>query len=154
MKRGGASGQPASPGNTPISEDWVRCVIDENTTYVRLDGRDWVPTATGDSRGGDGINTTSSKEWLDEPGYRKRRRVDSDIGGGEGGEGKEKGESWIVKTGQWRLRVQSVKNGSRSGNGNGNGDAKAAIECVLVGVRIEATREEYGRNMSRGFLGS
>ena len=30
---------------------------------------------------GDGINTTSSKEWLDEPGYRKRRRVDSDIGG-------------------------------------------------------------------------
>jgi hypothetical protein len=52
---------------------------------------------------------------------------------------KEK-ESWIVKTGQWRLRVRNARNG------------KGGIECVLVAVKIDAVSGELGRNMQRGFL--
>jgi hypothetical protein len=144
MKKGGASSQPASPGNTPISEDWVRCVLGEDA-YVKLDGREWHPN-THERVIEDG-SSASSVAGLDDLAYeptRKRRRVDSSVIAA----GEEK-ETWIVKTGQWRLRVQSAR---RNGNGNGNG--KAAVECVLVGVRIEAVRDDHGRNMMRGFLGS
>lgn len=38
MATGGAASQPASPGNTPLSEqDWVRCVLTDETSVV-LDG--------------------------------------------------------------------------------------------------------------------
>jgi len=142
MKKGGASSQPASPGNTPISEDWVRCVLGEDA-YVKLDGREWHPN-THERVIEDG-SSTGSVVGVDDLAYeptRKRRRLDeSAVATGE-----EK-ETWIVKTGQWRLRVQSAR---RNANGNG----KAAVECVLVGVRIEAVRGENGRNMMRGCLGN
>ena len=47
-----------------------------------------------------------------------------------------------MKVGQWRLRVQNARNG------------KGGVECVLVGVKIEAVSGELGRNMQRGFLAS
>jgi hypothetical protein len=150
MKKGGASSQPASPGNTPISEDWVRVELGEEC-FVRLDGREWRSRAShsgdsGDSgadRGASAFNDdgSASISSVDEEPSRKRRRTD---GSEVGATGKE---SWIVKTGQWRLRVQqNAFPNPKTGKGG--------PECVLVGVRIEAVREEYGRNMARGFLGT
>jgi hypothetical protein len=49
---------------------------------------------------------------------------------------------WTVRSGQWRLRVQSANNG------------KSGIECVLVAVKIDALTNEMARNESRSFLGS
>ncbi|PMD59356.1 uncharacterized protein K444DRAFT_530225 [Hyaloscypha bicolor E] len=142
MKKGGASSQPASPGNTPISEDWVRCVLGEES-FVRLDGREWRGHTSGleDSICGNRSAATSGDEGDGGGGLlhpsqpsRKRRRTEMSSGGGE-----EK-ESWVVKTGQWRLRVQNARNG------------KGGIECVLVAVKIDAVSGERGRNMQRLFL--
>ncbi|KAF6825866.1 btb poz domain-containing protein, partial [Colletotrichum musicola] len=49
-------------------------------------------------------------------------------------------EEWVVRTGQWRLKIQ----GSRSG--------KSAVECVLVAVKLDAYSSESARNGARGFL--
>ena len=142
MKKGGASSQPASPGNTPISEDWVRCVLGEES-FVRLDGREWRGHTSGleDSNSGNRSVATSGDEGDGGGGLlhpsqpsRKRRRTEMSSGGGE-----EK-ESWVVKTGQWRLRVQNARNG------------KGGIECVLIAVKIDAVSGERGRNMQRLFL--
>jgi hypothetical protein len=124
MKKGGASSQPASPGNTPISDDWVRCVLGDES-WVRLDGKESRKHLDGED------------DEASEP-QRKRRRTD-----GAGGEEKEKEkETWIIKTGQWRLRVQNAKNG------------KGGVECVLVAVKLDAVSGELGRNAQKGFLGA
>ncbi|KAE8443136.1 hypothetical protein EG329_002305 [Mollisiaceae sp. DMI_Dod_QoI] len=156
MKKGGASSQPASPGNTPISEDWVRCVLSEDT-YVRLDGREWrghgnLIEREGDSGGSNASSVIGIDEGFGEP-SRKRRRMDGGVVGGLGlgggmvgmdvGEEKES-SSWVVKTGQWRLKVQGSRNG---------GNGKGGVECVLVAVRLDAVSGEFGRNAQRGFLG-
>jgi hypothetical protein len=52
----------------------------------------------------------------------------------------EIGGEWMVKRGQWRLRIQPVQ----------GGDGK--LEAVLVGVKLEAFSGEYGRNTKRAFL--
>lgn len=151
MAKGGASSQPASPGNTPISEDQVRVVIDADA-FVQLDNKEWHCSSSARERGDDGIasasaatttttNTTSSIQGLeyDSPGSssasgappRKRKRVDLS--------GRDE-ETWIVKTGQWRLRVQNAKNG------------KGGVECVLVAVKLNAVSSEQGRNAQRAFL--
>jgi hypothetical protein len=146
MKKGGASSQPASPGNTPISEDWVRCVLGEES-FVRLDGKEWRGHVAGgnddsisgnSSVAGDDMGEGSGGGMLhpSQP-ARKRRRTEISSGG-------EEKESWIVRTGQWRLRVQSAR--------NGNSNGKGATECVLVAVKIDAVSSELGRNMQRGFL--
>ncbi|EHL00498.1 hypothetical protein M7I_3584 [Glarea lozoyensis 74030] len=133
MKNGGASSQPASPGNTPLNEgDLVRCYLAEDA-YVRLDGRDWRHP-----------NSIAHEE--DEEGPRKKRRMteQAGIGGVGGGMGimEEANQSWIVKTGQWRLRIQ---NNGRAG--------KMGVECVLVAVKLDVVSGELGRNSARGFLG-
>lgn len=129
MAKGGASSAPASPGNTPISEDQVRIVLGDEA-YVLLDGREWRGNTDGDA------SSVAGSE--DSPGGnqppRKRRRVDiSGHGSTTSGE-----ESWIVKTGQWRLRVE---------NKNGGG-----FECVMVAVKLDAVSGEFGRNARKGFL--
>jgi hypothetical protein len=48
----------------------------------------------------------------------------------------------MIKTGQWRLRVQNAKNG------------KGGVECVLVAVKLDALSGEFGRNGQRSFLGA
>lgn len=47
---------------------------------------------------------------------------------------------WIVKTGQWRLRIRSAQDGS------------GGVECVLVAVKLDAMSGERARNEARGFL--
>lgn len=78
----------------------------------------------------------------------KRRRLSSDSGtfapraGGSGSGGGGQGREWIIKRGQWRVRVQRTS----------NSDGKGGMEVVLCAVKLEAFLGELGRNMGRGFL--
>ena len=80
----------------------------------------------------------------------KRRRLSSDSGtfapraggNGSGGGGSGLGREWIIKRGQWRVRVQRTS----------NNDGKGGMEVVLCAVKLEAFSGELGRNMGRGFL--
>lgn len=180
MASGGAASQPATPATTPLSsEDWVRCVLEAETSVV-LDGQRWTGAETTTGGGGDetgvvdsngddfglgmglgnmGTPSTAggfSSASIDSPtGFsglslhpssRKRRRVDGGGGGGlddgPAGTGHQAPRSgyWIVKTGQWRLRIQSAQNG------------RGGVECVLVAVKLDAMSGERARNEARGFL--
>lgn len=135
MAKGGASSAPASPGNTPISEDQVRILLDQDA-YVCLDGREWRGNAhEGEGESVGSVAESPGSSTMGQP-PRKRRRAD--VAGGVGGMFGE--ESWIVKTGQWRLRVQNGRNG------------KGGVECVLVAVKLDAVSGEQGRNAQRMFL--
>lgn len=145
MAKGGAGSQPPTPGHTPLSEDLVRIAI-EPDAYIELDGK-MYPTHTLE---GDDFHSAAqfSANGLSRPDSpasnmsgllgpaRKRRRLDILMGGSGGAP-----DEWVVKKGQWRLRIQ----GSQSG--------KSAVECVLVAVRLEAYSNEQARNAERGFLG-
>lgn len=145
MAKGGASSQPATPGNTPLSEDLVRVVLDPEAS-ITLDGKPWVPPSPPlapafsiDEAGVSPVIDFSPASFSGgsstaQP-ARKRRRVDHDGGYGSGG-----AEEWIIRNGQWRLHIQGAKNG------------KAAVECVLVAVKLDAMSSEQARNGARGFL--
>lgn len=132
MKRGGASSAPASPGNTAISQDQVKVSIDSDS-WVQLDGKEWKREKE-DFDGNSIIASPASSA----PGYPsiKRRRID--VATGEDTTGEE--ESWIIRTGQWRLRLQQVQG------------VKRGVECVLVAVKLDAISGEMARNARRGFL--
>lgn len=123
----GRSTASLSPGNTLLSEDLVKVVLDSDTSVV-LDGKPWTPSPV---EGEDLSWMTADVDNTLLP--RKRRRVDGQ-GGGDG-------EEWIVKTGQWRLKIQSSQNG------------KAAVECCFVAVKLDAYSSERARNAQRPFLG-
>lgn len=130
MKTGGASSQPASPGNTALNDgngDLVGVVLDFGEADVWLDGK--------------ALNANFMVHEEDE-GPRKKRKLDVD-GSGSGGGGVE-GTIWIIKTAQWRLRIQHSSKGSQNG--------KVRVECVLVAVKIDAVSGEKGWNSTRGFL--
>ncbi|KAI1076371.1 hypothetical protein F5B20DRAFT_584277 [Whalleya microplaca] len=141
MASGGAGSQPATPGNTPLSEDLVRMVI-EPESHIVLDGKLYNSQVEGEEVI-PAMSTTSSTGFggeQDSPissigGYlgpsRKRRRLDISS---------HTSEEWIVRTGQWRLRIQGSKNG------------KSAIECVLIAVKLDVYSGEHARNAQRGFL--
>ena len=117
MASGGASSQPATPGNTPLSEDLVRVSLPPEAA-ITLDGKPYIEGA---------IAASPTSDHPENP--RKRRRADEAV-------------TWIVKTGQWRLRIQPSRGG------------KSAVECVLVAVKLDAVSSEHGRNAARGFLGT
>ncbi|KAI2466114.1 hypothetical protein F4781DRAFT_368162 [Annulohypoxylon bovei var. microspora] len=141
MASGGASSQPATPGNTPLSEDLVRVII-EPETHIVLDGKTYtnytdieemtvaMSASSSIGHGGGQDSPISSIGGFYGP-ARKRRRID--LSG-------HTADEWIVKTGQWRLRIQGSRNG------------KSAIECVLVAVKLDAYSTEQARNAQRGFL--
>lgn len=147
MVTGGANSQPASPGNTPLSDDQVK--VDLDTAHIILDGRDFIrstiESSSGfdDDIGTDEVSRASSVTSGSQGGStlpRKRRRL---INGpyfdtnGDPGNG-----IWVVRNGQWRLRVQSVRNG------------KSGVECVLVAVKLDVVTCEIARNGTKSFLGS
>ena len=156
MAKGGASSQPPTPGNTPLSEDLVRVILDPEAS-ITLDGRPWIPEEDyhfghQGAGGGGNMSAPSSAGGVGGgqdsplsgstplPVGRKRRRVDSHGFGVGAGTGAGVDE-WIIRTGQWRLRIHGAKNG------------KAAVECVLVAVKLDAISSEQGRNVQRAFLG-
>jgi hypothetical protein len=124
MPQGGGQSPSPGPGNTPLSEDLVKVVLDSDSSVV-LDGNPWTPAAEEEDLWGE----ESAEMGLMS---RKRRRID-DVQGSE--------EEWIVRTGQWRLRIQGTRNG------------KAAVECCLVAVKLDAFSTERARNAQRSFLG-
>ncbi|EAQ84136.1 hypothetical protein CHGG_10540 [Chaetomium globosum CBS 148.51] len=124
MGKGTGGSAPPSPGNTPLSEDLVKVLLDSESS-VMLDGKPWTPVPEEEQLAW----TTGSIDAALMP--RKRKRVD------EQGDAEE----WIVKTGQWRLRLQGARNG------------KAAVECCLVAVKLDAYSSERARNGQRPFLG-
>jgi hypothetical protein len=147
MVAGGASSQPASPGNTPLSEDQVKIMFDN--AHIVLDGRTFTRSAEAGieedpiypiddpsrycpSRSPSIPPLTASQI---PPRKRKRPYVPGMSDAGDPG-------IWIVRSGQWRLRVQSANNG------------KSGIECVLVAVKVDAFTSELARNESRSFLSS
>lgn len=149
MRNGGAGSTPPTPGNTPLSEDLVRVAL-EPETAITLDGRPYsLSEVLVDGSGHPGADLTSAPSsaggLVESPasagfgggssGPRKRRRVDS------GSLAAVAGDEWVVRTGQWRLRIQSAKNG------------KSAVECVLVAVKLDAMSSEHARNAQRSFLG-
>ncbi|KAL2179740.1 uncharacterized protein P884DRAFT_327590 [Thermothelomyces heterothallicus CBS 202.75] len=122
----GRSTASLSPGNTPPGEDLVKVILDSDTSVV-LDGKPWAPVA---EEGEDLSWMTGNADTALMP--RKRRRVDE-----QGGDAEE----WIVKTGQWRLKIQGSRNG------------RAAVECCFVAVKLDAYSSERARNAQRPFLG-
>ncbi|KAI9721203.1 MAG: hypothetical protein M1812_002364 [Candelaria pacifica] len=162
---GGVAAQPVSPGNTGLSEDQVKIRI-ERDAHVLVDGEPYwtagptedlsedenVPINTGAapvsvSRAGSTSGRSaagSSPGWPPQnafptqvsrppstrppPRKRKRRGSLEDFG------------EWIVRKGQWRLRIQSA------------GDIKGGMEVVLVAVKLDALSGERGRNSERVFL--
>lgn len=147
MAAGGAASQPATPGTTPLSggEDWVKCVVGSEAGVV-LDGRAFTGHVGGDGEDYEDQHWSAAAEEAKGPGMgglslnssRKRRRADG--GGWVDGMGQQGDEYWVLKTGQWRLRIQSAV------------DGRGSVECVLVAVKLDAVSGEHARNEARGFL--
>ncbi|TQV95013.1 BTB/POZ fold domain-containing protein [Cordyceps javanica] len=124
MASGGARSLPAVPGNTSLSEDLVIVKLGPEAS-VTLDGEEHAHSHGQSAENADSAGANS----------RKRRRTEA-AASGEGHEG----SSWIIKRGQWRLRIQ------RSTHGKSN------LECAMEAVSLDAFSSELGRNKRRGFL--
>lgn len=153
MANGGAGSQPATPGNTPLSEDMVKVVLDPDASIV-LDGRPWTPPPVVPVSPPDELSPRWASPGVPDIQFspalgsmagatagsgRKRRRMETESYGYGGS--LSMSDEWMIKTGQWRLRIQQ---GAKPG--------KAAVECVLVAVKLDALSSEQARNASRGFL--
>lgn len=171
MVTGTANSRATSPGSTPLSEDKVKIRI-QRDCYITLDGEEYsegqsappqqppqaqptdseeLPNAFDDSphpklnsppswppgTASPSARGVASPTPNPAPGFsrRMRRRGSMDEMG-----------VWIVKRGQWRLKVQDVPPTP------GNPGTAGGKEIVLYGVKIEALSGEYGRNLCRGFL--
>ena len=163
MSSGGAAAQPVSPGNTPLSEDRVKIRI-ESDAHIVLDGEEHIRNSNGLDQydGSSGIDTildvgrtTSVPQatgmnlapgWpqadqhlspqisrppsaVQPPRKRKRRGSLDEFG------------EWIIRKGQWRLRVQPKADPNVEG-----------MEIVLHAVKINALSGQKGRNALRDFL--
>ena len=151
LSTGGVSGAPVSPGNTPLSDDLVKVRV-ESDAHVLLDGEEWEgppigrgiatidgSTALSRSRSSTVEAVADSGGATSDPGRgqppRKRRRRGSLDEFGE----------WIVRRGQWRLRVQP-----RPDQDGHTGQQR--MEIVLFAVKIDALSGQRGRNAARDWL--
>ena len=160
MSSGGASAAPASPANTPLSEDRVKIRIGSDA-HIILDGQDHTmddltmdhqhnldidvesPSAASSTLATPVMsswpNPTNRPPSARPPPTKKRKRRGSLDDFGE----------WIVKKGQWRMRVQPrVDLSPRASRGGDSG----AMEIVLCAVKLDAVSGQRGRNMAREFL--
>jgi len=165
MMAGGASAQSASPGNTPLSEDRVKIRIDQDAD-VTVDGETFVvayPGLGADSSAAAAsislqreqgsthsmqnsplLESLSSQPHIhpqhqvsrthfgpgQPPAKRKRQDSPDDLG------------TWIVRKGQWRLRVQPNPTDASGG----------ALELVFVAVKLDVYTCQRARNKKRPFL--
>ena len=161
MSSGGASAAPASPANTPLSEDKVKIRIGPDA-YIILDGQEHTmddsnldhqtysdyqdsPAASSSS-----LNAPSSSTWPNPttrppstrpPPTKKRKRRGSLDEFGE----------WIVRKGQWRMRVQP--RAETSPRSSRSGIEGQSMEIVLCAVKLDAVSGQRGRNMGRDWIG-
>lgn len=60
---------------------------------------------------------------------------------------------WMIRKGQWRMRVQPRPEGGNFGPGvDGSGSESSGMEIVLCAVKLDAISGQKGRNALRGFL--
>lgn len=159
MSSGGASAASASPANTPLSEDRVKIRIGPDA-HIILDGQEHTmdestfdhqqeleynpepstPSSTTLAPGQTWPpNPTMRPSSTRPPPTKKRRRRGSLDEFGE----------WIVRKGQWRMRVQPrVELSPRLGRGEDGG----SMEIVLCAVKLDAVSGQRGRNMGRDFV--
>ena len=163
MPAGGASAAPASPANTPLSDDRVKIHIGADT-HIILDGQEHVldSYASGSQTEAEEVTTPSSgianawpvprlspqiqpqqQQSPQPPPTKKRKRRGSLDDFGE----------WIIKKGQWRMRVQP-KLESQQPQLRGRTQEPGRMEIVLWAVKLDAVSGQRGRNMGRGWLGS
>jgi len=160
MSSGGASAAPASPANTPLSEDRVKIRIGSDA-HIILDGQNHIlEDGTLDyqhnldidldppSGSSSTLATPTMSAWpyftaarpssaRSPPTNKRKRRGSLDEFGG-----------WIVKRGQWRMRVQPRVDLSPKVRGTeGSG-----MEIVLCAVKLDAISGQRGRNMGREFF--
>lgn len=167
MSSGGVAAQPVSPGNTPLSEDRVKVLI-ERDAHIILDGEEMLKDSFEENRdieedavevvGSSGASVHSGSNWRSpklggessaagsgqvigpsrspsaKPPPRKRKRRGSLDDFGE----------WIVRRGQWRLRVQPRPDPP--------GQMGQRMEIVLHAVKLDAMSGQRGRNAARSFL--
>ena len=158
MSSGGASAAPASPANTPLSEDRVKIRIGQDA-HIILDGQEHsldesaldqlheleynqepsTPSSISLAPGQSWPNPTTRPSSTRPPPTKKRRRRGSLDEFGE----------WIVRKGQWRMRVQP--RGEYSPR-FGRGEESGSMEIVLCAVKLDAVSGQRGRNMARGFV--
>lgn len=158
MSSGGASAAPASPANTPLSEDRVKIRIGSDA-HIILDGQEHTmddgtldyqheldfnqepstPSTAGLSNPLSWPNPQTRPSSTRPPPTKKRKRVGSLDEFGE----------WIVRKGQWRMRVQPrMELSSRSSVAGEAG----GMEIVLCAVKLDAVSGQRGRNLVRGFV--
>jgi hypothetical protein len=136
------------PTTVPLSADLVRVVLDPEASVI-LDGKPWFPPSPGQPLSAvdeadpspdlefSSTSMSGASSTAKQP-ARKRRRVDEESSGLTD---HDAADEWIVRTGQWRLRIRGAQNG------------ESAVECVLVAVKLDAMSSEQTRNAARGFLG-
>ena len=159
MSSGGASAAPASPANTPLSEDRVKIRIGQDA-HIILDGQEHTmdesaldhqqeldynpepstPSSVNLTPGPSWPNPTARPSSTRPPATKKRKRRGSLDEFGE----------WIVRKGQWRMRVQPRVEYSPRFN---RGEEGSGMEIVLCAVKLDAVSGQRGRNMGRGFVG-
>lgn len=156
LPSGGIAAQPVSPGNTPLSLNKVKFCI-EREAHIRLDGEEYtIDCTTFDTYDDYGSQEASTDTGTPGTGFvptvelnsslqphrssasrplpRKRKRRDSLDDFGE----------WIIRKGQWRLRVQPRH--------DQEDHDEHRMEIVLHAVKIDAVRGQRGRNTLRSFL--
>lgn len=161
MSSGGASAAPASPANTPLSEDRVKIRIGSDAHIIldgelhimddsRFDNQHALDPSSPSSNSSTLHTPTVTSPWPNPnhnnlvpsaarpPPTKKRKRRGSLDEFGE----------WVIKKGQWRMRVQPRPELSPRSRASG----ESGMEIVLVAVKLDAVSGQRGRNMARGFL--
>lgn len=182
MSSGGAAAHSVSPGNTPLSEDRVKIRIERDAHIVLdgeeyttdgfgLDtqadfeypetmspapgriGQPSTPSSAGPGHPSSNWPTpTPQSHTLNfqhpprpsstKPPPRKRKRRGSLDEFGE----------WMIRKGQWRLRVQPRGDAASGSSGGGGALEGSNMEIVLHAVKLDAISGQKGRNTMRGFL--
>jgi hypothetical protein len=133
---GGIAKMPASPAHSGISGEKVRVSIDRDA-FIIVDGSElvWAEGDDDDEEDGeeesDAFPMPKQKAILGLPrikSWKEGKLIDREM-------------DWIVRKGQWRLRVEAAENDS------------SRVEVSLRAVRLECFTGERARNGRRGFLG-
>ena len=176
MLSGGAAKQPASPGNTPLSEDQVKIRI-ERDAHVLLDGNpyevkwgglgvgsdtddadpallvsgvpsDYEPTAPVTANAASAKRRNAGESTHRQPSSQNPRQQLSATPTRSSPPRKRRRLGSLDDFGEWIIcRGQWRLQVQACSN-----PAKSDLEMVLVGVKLDAISGEYGRNKQRSFL--
>jgi hypothetical protein len=148
MQHGPPSGQAESESETDMmSEGTSRTTPQQATTstssskqkkpqsrpQVRPSGQ--PGSSSGTARTTLAVPPIQTSRLASTPAAKKRKRTP--------GSGSDKMGEWIIRTAQWRLRVQP----------NPNDSIRGGFEIVFIGVKIDAYSSEHARNSRKSFLG-